>query len=191
MLTLLAAAVPAHAAPRTDPGSTRVTAEQDGLVLTTSTADDGRYRCLAVRAFVSSCAVASQRPLLVHHVVENGTTPELGPLVVAGLAGSDAVRIRVRIGDDVRSLAPRRFGAYLAVFPATAHQRFLVITERLRDGKLRVTDYRRSTPRQRPVAGSIRVERRLIDPGPGGRGGLASSCGRPPRVRCASTSGIS
>lgn len=174
VLTLLAAATtgPAQAVPRTDPGSTRVTAEQRGLVLTTATADEGRYRCIAVRGFVSSCAVASQRPLLVQHIVERGKPAVLGPLVVAGLAGRDAVRVRVRVGTDVRSLAPRRFGAYLAVFPATARQRSLVIAERLRDGTVRVTDYRRSSPRWQPVAGSIRVERTLVDPVPGARAWL-------------------
>lgn len=155
----------AHAGTGADRGSTRVAATQDGVILTTSTADRGAMRCVAVRGLVSGCRRGDGAgPHLIQHAVPRTGRPRLGRLVVAAMEGSDAVRVRVRLGNDVRTLTPGRFGAWLAVYPARARQRDLVFTVRYRDGRERTTDYRRSSERWRPVRGSDRVERELRDP---------------------------
>lgn len=164
-----AAALPAAAIaggpPKRDPGSVRVVGVHDGLRITSSTAGDAEFRCIAAQGLASICMRHNPRadaPLLVFHEVSRSRA--LGRLVVAGLAGDDAVRIRIRVRKDVRELEPGRFGAYSAVFPATTRQRDLVISVRTRSGKTETTDYRKSSARWRPVAGSDKVDRTLTDP---------------------------
>ena len=168
----------AHAqVPVADRGSSRVVATTDGFVARASTARDGDLRCISVsRIGATACSPPSLKEgaLLIGHAVSRprGAAPRLGRLVVAGLAGDAAVRVRVRWRGGVRAVRPGRFGAYLAVLPARARQRDVVIAMRHRDGSSDVIDYRRTRPRWAPVAGSDRVERRFRDPLNGRRLGL-------------------
>lgn len=155
-------------APANDAGSTRTTFRVHGITLTTSTADGGALRCVAVVSMASSCSPPQLKEgaLLIGHrvIVRDGAAPKLGRLVVAGLAGDRARRVRVRWNGGARVIRPRRFGAFLAVLPATARQREVAITMRHSDGSTNTIDYRRSRPRWKPVVGSERVELRLKDP---------------------------
>ncbi|MBJ7332672.1 MAG: hypothetical protein JHC95_22450 [Solirubrobacteraceae bacterium] len=163
----LPAAASAGGPPKGDPGSTRVVGTEQGVRVTSSTQDDGAFRCISAQGLASICArhtSGEDGPLLVFHEVRAGRI--LGPLVVAGLAGDNAVRVRVRVRGDVRELKPGRFGAYFAMFSVNARQRDLVVSVRTRSGLTRSTDYRKSNPRWRPVAGSDEVDRMF--PGPDG-----------------------
>jgi hypothetical protein len=177
---VLALALPAVASaqgPDHDPGSSRVVARERGFVARVSTERDGELRCIGVsRIGVTVCSPPrlKEGALVIGHLVSRprGRQPRLGSLVVAGLGGDAAVRVRVRWRGGVRTLRPRRFGAYLAILPASARQRDVVIAMRHRDGSTNVIDYRRTRPRFRPVPGSARIERRLRDPVSGGQLGL-------------------
>jgi hypothetical protein len=177
LLALAATAAAGAQGPEPDPGSSRVVAREAGFVARVSTARDGALRCIGVsRIGASTCSPPrlKEGALVIGHVVSRprGRPPVLGRLVVAGLAGDAAVRVRVRWRGGARTIRPRRFGSYLAVLPASARQGDVVIAMRHRDGSSNVVDYRRGRERFRPVPGSARVEARLRDPLSRGRLGL-------------------
>ena len=168
VLLVLTAAPGVAAGPKPDRGSTRTTFRVAGITLKTSTARDGALRCVAVPSMGATCSPPrlKEGALLIGHLVtvRRDAPPKLGPLVIAGLGGDGARRVRVRWNGGVRTIRPRRFGAYLAVLPTTARQRHVAISMRHADGSTNTIDYRRTRPRWKPVPGSERVELRLADP---------------------------
>jgi hypothetical protein len=169
LLATVALVAPATAdAQQADRGTTRTTFRTDGITLRTSTARDGAVRCVAVPSLGRACSPrgVKEGALFVGHVVtvRRGAPTRLGRLVIAGLGGDRARRVRVRWRNRVTVIEPRRFGAYLAVLGPSARQRDVVITMRHADGSSNSIDYRRTRPRFRPVAGSERVDLRLDDP---------------------------
>lgn len=178
MVALLAvSAVPAFAGALTpDAGSTRTTFRAPAITLKTSTAHGGKLRCVTVLSMGTSCSPPQLKEgaLLIGHLVSlrRAAPPRLGPLVIAGLGGDRARRVRVRWKGGARVIRPRRFGAFLAVLPAAARQRDVAITMRHADGSTNTIDYRRTRPRWKPVPGSERVELRLRDPLDGSTLGL-------------------
>src|SRR5687767_13276430 len=116
-LALLALALLPSAAPAqiTDRGSARATVRDGGVTLRTGTSGGGVQRCAEVVGYVVSCAPPEPRDGALHagHLVRPG--PRLGPLVIGGLAGTDARRVTVRWPRGAKTMRTRRFGAYLAV----------------------------------------------------------------------------